>query len=99
MAQTSRVTTVIAASRPRLRANAMKWSRCGTGYFQRLVIAVREYVGEFGPKLEQTPCPGQLQMPARPLLGQPAPIRLLQRAEPACAFGKIDRPPVVGIDQ
>src|SRR3954464_1806466 len=68
-------------------------------HFERLVIAVREYVGEFGPKLEQMPCPGQLQMPARPLLDQPAPTRFLQRVEAACALGKIDRPPVVGIDQ
>ena len=38
-------------------------------------------------------------MAARPFPHQPIPVRLLQRLQQAGARGKIDRPPVVGIDQ
>ena len=67
--------------------------------FQWLIIAIREDIGEFGAQLEEMPRPGQFQMAARPILHQAIPVRRLQRCQHAGTFGKIDRPPVVGIDQ
>ena len=68
-------------------------------HIQGLIFAAGEDIGEFASELEQMPCPGLLEMAVRPASNQPVPIRILQRAEAACALGEVDRPPVVGIDE
>ena len=48
--------------------------------FDGFVFAAGKYAGAFGPKLEQMPRPGQLQMAARPTLREPVPLGGLQLA-------------------
>ena len=44
------------------------------GNFQRLIIAMGEHVGKFGPQFQEMPSPRQFQMTIRPVLRETFPI-------------------------
>src|SRR5579859_1335420 len=61
----------------------------GAGGFERLVVAVREDVGELVAQSQEMCGPGELEITIAPVLGQGCPVRCLQRGKQMSTHGKI----------